>query len=313
LYNTFPETGRLPGSYASLGVQATSTRRVGQRIVMKQGGAVKKLLVVLTSWACETGGGATCATTPGSSFSHPITVMFQYFNGEVAGNAFYTQTKTVAIPYRRAEPGAAAGCSTAPGACGRRRGWGVALRRATGRAAAAAAPRPPARSEGSRTLAPLVAPRPSANASCSSSFCSGCDGSQWFDAASGTCRNGFNTVLEFDLTDQGPLNLPQELILAVSYPTETYGDPTPVGTGGPWNSLNVAFPTDSNVASSGAPLVQIGTTYALFWSSTLACSPCTSTRVPCGSQGCSSGNRVLGFKQADFSDFNDRRMIVRIE
>jgi hypothetical protein len=89
-----------------------------------------------------------------------------------------------------------------------------------------------------------------------------CPDGRWYDGA--TCRNGFNFVLEFDLTDQGVLSLPLNVVPAVAFNTQTYGD-APIGIDGPYTSLNVAMPTLSEMA---APPVQIGTTGALMWDST---------------------------------------------
>jgi hypothetical protein len=143
--------------------------------------------------------------------------------------------------------------------------------------------------------------------------------SKWFDAASGKCRNGFNTVLEFDLTDQGTLNLPQEIVAAVAFNTRSYGDPSPIGgASGPYDSLNVACPYAQDMAADGWPMVQIGSTGALFWDSTYPCAgsygvDCNAVRVPCGSQQCTVGNRVRGMKQSDAWDQNDYFLVARIE
>ena len=101
LYNTFPETGSLPTSYPSLGFEATSTYAIGQRVTLWQAGVAKKLSVVFTSWACESGGWTTnCITNPGSTFSHPITLRFYQDNGTTAGALIYSQTHNFDIPYR---------------------------------------------------------------------------------------------------------------------------------------------------------------------------------------------------------------------
>lgn len=88
------------------------------------------------------------------------------------------------------------------------------------------------------------------------------NGTAW-RAADGACYNG----LAFDITfDFSALNvvLPNEVVFGVAYNTQHYGA-TPLGTPGPYNSLNVGVPTNDPVA--------VGTdadTDAVFWNTSYA-------------------------------------------
>ena len=89
-----------------------------------------------------------------------------------------------------------------------------------------------------------------------------CNDTRWFDGTN--CQNGFNFVLQFDLTDQGTLSLPLKVVPAVAFNTRGYGD-TPIGATGPYDSLNVALPY---LYQMDPPPVQIGITGNCMWDST---------------------------------------------
>ncbi len=80
--------------------------------------------------------------------------------------------------------------------------------------------------------------RPSANPGIGPGLC-GAGATQWYNPGTGTCQNGFATTVTFDFSTLGP-TLPNELIVAVAYNTQTYGA-SPLGTAGPYNSLNVSL------------------------------------------------------------------------
>ena len=61
--------------------------------------------VVLSSWACETGGGASCATGPDATFTHPLTLNF--YDPSDFSTPIAPLTQSFAIPYR---PSASADC-----------------------------------------------------------------------------------------------------------------------------------------------------------------------------------------------------------
>jgi hypothetical protein len=103
-----------PGNVPSLGFEATQGYQVGNLVHF--GGTARTLanvVVQMSSWACQTGGGATCLTTPGTTFNEPITLnIYQVGNGVTPGALITSVTQTFAIPYRpSADP---TNCSTAP-------------------------------------------------------------------------------------------------------------------------------------------------------------------------------------------------------
>src|SRR5690349_15515620 len=75
VFDSLPATP--PGSLASYGMQAYSMKEFGQRLQL--GGTARELSSIeigFVDWACENwaSGGNPCETTPGSSFTLPITV-----------------------------------------------------------------------------------------------------------------------------------------------------------------------------------------------------------------------------------------------
>jgi hypothetical protein len=103
-----------PGNLPSVGFEATQGYQVGNLVHF--GGTARTLndvVVQMSSWACQTGAGATCLTTPGTTFNEPITLnIFQVGNGITPGALISSSTQTFAIPYRpSADP---TDCSTAP-------------------------------------------------------------------------------------------------------------------------------------------------------------------------------------------------------
>lgn len=69
-------------------------------------------------------------------------------------------------------------------------------------------------------------------------------GFAWKDV-NGTCRNGLAFNATFNLNSLG-IVLPDDVIVSVAYNTETWGY-QPIGTSGPYNSLNVAVPENQTV------------------------------------------------------------------
>lgn len=72
--------------------------------------------------------------------------------------------------------------------------------------------------------------RPSANAD-------ECGDNRWYSEVTATCYNGFNTTVTFDGLDAIVGN---EVIVGIAYNTQTRGY-APIGTAGPYNSLNVSL------------------------------------------------------------------------
>ncbi len=67
--------------------------------------------------------------------------------------------------------------------------------------------------------------------------------SQWFNPDTDTCHNGLAFNVVFDFSTTVPV-LPDEIIVAVAYNTQSYGA-QPIGTAGPYNSLNVSLAKDA--------------------------------------------------------------------
>ena len=107
IYNSIPNPA--DGNYPSLGYEATSTSEFGDRLQFA--GTSRSVLSVtqtMSSWGCESGGGVTCVTTPGSTFPHPITLnIYAVGAGNAPGALLGTFTQTFNIPYR---PSASASC-----------------------------------------------------------------------------------------------------------------------------------------------------------------------------------------------------------
>ena len=177
IYNSIPET--LASNFTSLSYQAQQTAEFGDQVTL--GGTNRKvdsIQVALSSWACETGswqvvGAGSCATTPATTFNHPITLNIYNINATDAtlpGTLIAKVTKTFAVPFR-----------------------------------------------------PTTDP-----VNCAS-------GTQWFNGTS--CFNGFGFTIDFDFTASNVV-LPDNIIVTVSYNTQTYGE-SPMAIDGPYSSLNV--------------------------------------------------------------------------
>lgn len=107
IYDSIP--AEYPGSFPSLGYEATSTDEFGDHIAFA--GTSRSLNTVdvsLTGWACENDGTRlnteACVSTPGSSFNHPITLNLYEVDssgGDPAPGALIASvTELFDIPYR---------------------------------------------------------------------------------------------------------------------------------------------------------------------------------------------------------------------
>ncbi|WP_294178601.1 hypothetical protein [uncultured Schumannella sp.] len=181
-YDSIPDT--LAPSYVSLGYQATQTAELGDLVELAGTDRdLETITVVLVNWACETGSGVGCVTTPGASFSHPITVnVYEEGTAMLPGALLATVTQDVDVLYR-----------------------------------------------------PSASP-------------SECSDGRWFDAASGSCSNGFAFAVPFDFSALG-VTLPDRVVVSVAYSTQSYGA-APLGSGGPYNSLNVGLATVAPLAGT---------------------------------------------------------------
>ena len=105
VYRNIPTT--LPGNVPSMAFEAESTSEFGDLVTLGAGSRDSGSLpvtVVMSSWACETGGMATCLTTPGSTWDQPITL--NLYNVDISttpptlGTQITTVTSTFKIHYR---------------------------------------------------------------------------------------------------------------------------------------------------------------------------------------------------------------------
>jgi hypothetical protein len=174
----------LPGSYPSLGYQATSTSEFGDHVLFA--GAERDLLTVtvtMTNWACENDfswseenqswvvnrtSEEACLTTPESGFMHPLTVTLYEVNNSGA------------------EP--AVGALIA-----------------------------------SKTIDAFVPFRPSYDDRCPAPENDTPFGGAWYDEAAEACVHGYNVNVDFDFSGDG-ITLPEEVIYTVSFDTSSYGE-----------------------------------------------------------------------------------------
>jgi hypothetical protein len=97
----------LPGNSPSVGFEADSISEFGNAVTFAgTNRTLTSVIVTMSSWGCTTGGagaGGNCVTTPGATFSEPIT--FNIYNpstdgGLTPGTLITTLTQTFNIPYR---------------------------------------------------------------------------------------------------------------------------------------------------------------------------------------------------------------------
>jgi hypothetical protein len=101
----------LPANLPSVGPEAYSFNEFGDEITFAPSTPrnVKKVVVTLSSWGCETGHWNTsdCATTPGDTFAVPITFNIYHVTSTapsptpvLAGSLIATVTQTFNVPFR---------------------------------------------------------------------------------------------------------------------------------------------------------------------------------------------------------------------
>jgi hypothetical protein len=119
VYNNIVEP--LPGNFASIGFEATSTAEFGGEVGLTPGtGKSPKVTVVMSAWACQEGNfsqGETCRTPkPKKTFKYPLTLnIYSVGAGNAVGSLLGTATKEFKMPYR---PSTSFACTQAgdPGA-----------------------------------------------------------------------------------------------------------------------------------------------------------------------------------------------------
>ena len=114
IYDAIPSP--QPSNLPSVGFQATQTAEFGDDISFAAGDRnLQAVNVYMSSWACETGtwDAGTCTTTPGATFTHPITLRLYAVThvggAPVLGAVLKTVTGTFTMPYR---PSVDATCAT---------------------------------------------------------------------------------------------------------------------------------------------------------------------------------------------------------
>jgi hypothetical protein len=100
VYNNIPSP--LAGNYASQAFEATSTAEFGGLVELAAGARTNPVVTVtLSSWGCQNRVSGACVTTPGSVFSHPITLNIYAVNADNSvGDLLASDTQTFKIPYR---------------------------------------------------------------------------------------------------------------------------------------------------------------------------------------------------------------------
>jgi hypothetical protein len=112
VYSNIPSP--LPNSLPAEGFEAAGAAEFGGAVHLAGSERSNPLVdVVLDSYGCETGTGATCQTTPGSAFSLPITLNIHQLNADGSVGALVTSyTNTFEIPYRPSQNPACTGSSS---------------------------------------------------------------------------------------------------------------------------------------------------------------------------------------------------------
>lgn len=107
VYSSIP--GQLPGNVTSLVFEASTAIEVGDHVALGAGPrTLASVRVVLSSWACQSGHwySRRCATTPGATFAHPITLSLYAVDTSgptpAQGALLGRKTQSVDIPYRPA-------------------------------------------------------------------------------------------------------------------------------------------------------------------------------------------------------------------
>ncbi|MGD0273055.1 MAG: hypothetical protein ABSB96_04915 [Gaiellaceae bacterium] len=100
VYGNIPSP--LAGNYPSQAFEATQTAEFGSLIGLAAGQRTNPVVTVtMSSWGCQSGGGVTCATTPGAVFSLPITLNIYAVNlDNSVGSLLVSDTQTFKIPFR---------------------------------------------------------------------------------------------------------------------------------------------------------------------------------------------------------------------
>ena len=100
VYNNLPKP--LPKNVVSNAFEARSTAEFGGQVQFA--GTARNnpaVTVVMSSWACQEGYGATCKTVAGATFNQPITLnVYNVGVGGEVGSPVTSKTQVFAIPFR---------------------------------------------------------------------------------------------------------------------------------------------------------------------------------------------------------------------
>ncbi len=95
----------LPANTYSLAFEATGTYEFGNEITpVASSSPLSTVVVDMSSFACQSGSGATCVTTPGSTFPATLTLNI-YSPVSPTGSPLATDTQTFNIPFRPSSNG----------------------------------------------------------------------------------------------------------------------------------------------------------------------------------------------------------------
>jgi hypothetical protein len=106
VYNAIPDP--FPGSYPSLGYEATSTDEFGDLVALTRPGVASTVTVGMNDWACENdgsrAGNEACESSEGSSYPHDLTLNLYSvdYSGSTPGLGalIATVTQTFDVPFR---------------------------------------------------------------------------------------------------------------------------------------------------------------------------------------------------------------------
>jgi len=105
-YNSIPAV--LPGNVVSFAFEAQQATEMGDYIELagtERASINIPVTIIMSSWGCETGGMATCATTPGATWKQSLTLTIYNVvetpgNPPAVGSVVLTTTQDFNIPYR---------------------------------------------------------------------------------------------------------------------------------------------------------------------------------------------------------------------
>jgi len=102
IYNNIPSP--LPGNLPSIAFEANQAEQFGDQLQFAAGPRTLTTVTQgMSSWGCQSGAwyDGLCATTPGATFSHPITLnIYNVGPANSVGSLIASVTQTFAIPYR---------------------------------------------------------------------------------------------------------------------------------------------------------------------------------------------------------------------